>query len=96
MVKQLVQVPKVGKNQKGERQSPNSRKYSSVRTREHLLPEEVELMRSAIKKSLMSSRSPRLNPNFVDLPSRIASGRGGISALGTNRLEWWNNLREAG
>ncbi|WP_269321089.1 hypothetical protein [Fischerella sp. PCC 9605] len=38
MVKQLVQVPKVGKNQKEERQSPNSRKYSSVRTREHLLP----------------------------------------------------------
>ncbi|WP_225226319.1 hypothetical protein [Komarekiella delphini-convector] len=88
MIAQIVQPSKVGKTEKQERQSPNFRKYSEVRTREHLLPEEVSAMRQAIKKSLMSPRSPRLNPNFVDLPSRIASGRGGISALGANRLEW--------
>lgn len=51
MVKQPVQLPKVGKTEKQERQSPNFRKYSEVRTREYLLPEEVELMRSAIRKS---------------------------------------------
>ncbi|PSB62437.1 recombinase XerD, partial [Chroococcidiopsis cubana CCALA 043] len=51
MMKQIVQLPKVGKTEKQERQSPNSRKYSEVRTREHLLPEEVEAMRQAIKKS---------------------------------------------
>lgn len=51
MTSQTLQPPKVGKTEKPKRQSPNSRKYSSVRTREHLLPEEVELMRSAIKKS---------------------------------------------
>ncbi|WP_245587551.1 tyrosine-type recombinase/integrase [Cylindrospermum stagnale] len=39
------------KNLNVKRQSPNSRKYSEVRTREHLLPEKVEAMRSAIKKS---------------------------------------------
>lgn len=51
MTPQTVQPPKVGKTEKPERQSPNSRKYSEVRTREHLLPEEVSAMRSAIKKS---------------------------------------------
>ncbi|WP_199756034.1 tyrosine-type recombinase/integrase, partial [Chroococcidiopsis cubana] len=47
---QLVQLTKVGKTEKQERKSPNSRKYSEIRTREHLLPEEVEAMRTAIKK----------------------------------------------
>ena len=51
MLKQLVQLTKVGKTEKQERQSPNSRKYSEVRTREHLLLEEVEAMRQAIKQA---------------------------------------------
>ncbi|MCP6761222.1 MAG: tyrosine-type recombinase/integrase [Fischerella sp. CENA71] len=51
MTPQTVQPSKVGKTKKQERQSPNSHKYSEIRTREYLLPEEVELMRSAIKKS---------------------------------------------
>lgn len=51
MTEQLIQTPKVGKIVKLKRFSPNSRKYSEVRTREHLLPEEVEAMRSALKKS---------------------------------------------
>lgn len=51
MNKQLVQLPKVGKKEKTEHKSHNCRKYSEVRTREYLLPEEVEAMRSAIKKS---------------------------------------------
>ncbi|ADI66266.1 hypothetical protein, partial [Trichormus azollae] len=51
MSKELVQLPKIGKTEKLERQSPNSRKYCEVRTREHSLLEEVEAMRSAIQKS---------------------------------------------
>ncbi|BAZ36796.1 hypothetical protein NIES4101_27160 (plasmid) [Calothrix sp. NIES-4101] len=42
MTAQTVQPSKVGKTEKPERQSPNFRKYSKVRTREYLLPEEVE------------------------------------------------------
>lgn len=51
MLEQFIQTPKVGKTEKHERFSPNSRKYSEVRTREHLLPEEVEAMRSGLKKA---------------------------------------------
>lgn len=51
MTKQLIQTPKVGITKKLKRFSPNSRKYAEVRTREHLLPDEVEAMRSALKKS---------------------------------------------
>ena len=51
MTKQITQPTKVGKTQKLEHKSPNSHKYSEVRTREHLLPEEVEAMRAAIKQS---------------------------------------------
>ena len=51
MTKQLIQLSKVGKTKKQQRKSPNSRKYSEVRTREYLLLQEVEAMRSAIKQS---------------------------------------------
>lgn len=51
MTEQIIQTPKVGKTEKPKRFSPNSRKYSEIRTREHLLSEEVEAMRSALKKS---------------------------------------------
>jgi integrase len=45
-----VQLSKVGKTEKRTSKSPNSRKYSEVRTREYLLSAEIELMRSAVKK----------------------------------------------
>lgn len=47
---ELLQLSKVGKTDPPKRESPNKRKYSEVRSREHLLPEEVEQMREAIKK----------------------------------------------
>lgn len=50
MTTKTIQLPKVGKTEKFLRKSPNARKYSEVRTREHLLPYEVEAMRRAIKK----------------------------------------------
>ncbi|MBW4473976.1 MAG: tyrosine-type recombinase/integrase [Stenomitos rutilans HA7619-LM2] len=34
-----------------KRRSPNARKYADVRSREHLLPDEVDMMLAAIKKS---------------------------------------------
>jgi site-specific recombinase XerD len=46
----VVQLSKVGKTENLKRRSPNARKYSEVRSREHLLSEEVEAMREAIKK----------------------------------------------
>ena len=51
MTTKTIQLPKVGKTGNSLRKSPNARKYSEVRTREHLLPAEVEAMRRAIKKS---------------------------------------------
>ena len=46
----VVQPSKVGKVTLSKRKSPNSQRYVDVRTREFLLPEEVEAMREAIKK----------------------------------------------
>lgn len=45
---EVVQLSKVGKT---VRSSPNSKKYKEVRSREHLLVEEVEAMIQAIKKA---------------------------------------------
>lgn len=49
-MREAVQLSKVGKTDLSKRESPNKRKYSEVRSREHLLPEEIEVMREAIKK----------------------------------------------
>ena len=45
-----VQLSKVGKTAKRASKSPNSRKYSEVRTKEYLLSAEIETMRSVVKK----------------------------------------------
>jgi integrase len=53
--KQSAHISKVGKmgelSESKGRISPNQRKYEEVRSREHLLPEEVEAMIAAIKKA---------------------------------------------
>lgn len=54
-VKEDPQLSKVGKIENADpdsqkRKSPNQRKYSEVRSREHLLPEEVDAMMKAIRK----------------------------------------------
>jgi integrase len=47
-----AQISKVGKTtQTTQKPSPNQRKYQEVRSREHLLPEEVDAMIAAIKKA---------------------------------------------
>lgn len=51
MTKQIVQTSKVGKIVLLKRKFPNFRKYAEVRTREHLLPAEVEAMREGLRKS---------------------------------------------
>lgn len=50
-----TQTPKVGKTEKtapevSKRTSPNQRRYEEVRSREYLLPEEVDRMMKAIRK----------------------------------------------
>jgi hypothetical protein len=47
MVDLVVQPSKVGKVTLSKRKSPNSQRYLDVRTREFLLPEEVDAMRVA-------------------------------------------------
>ncbi len=46
----LLHLSKVGKTELAKRASPNQRKYAEVRSREHLLFEEVAAMREAIKQ----------------------------------------------
>ena len=46
----LLCLKKVGKTENLKRRSPNARKYSEVRSREHLLLEEVEAMQEAMRK----------------------------------------------
>ncbi|MGM3309562.1 tyrosine-type recombinase/integrase [Anabaena sp. WFMT] len=46
-----LQQSKVGKIENSPIQSPNSRKYAAVRTREYLLVSEIEAMRDALKKA---------------------------------------------
>lgn len=86
MVKQPVQLPKVGKTQKGERQSPNSRKYYEVRTREHLLPEEVKLMRSAIKK--FNGRHAHRDSTLILLIYRHGLRVAEVASLRWEQIDW--------
>ncbi len=51
MKTKVGQLSKVGKTEKQKSSSPNSHKYEEIRTREYLLPNEVETILSATKKS---------------------------------------------
>ncbi|MCG6133962.1 MAG: tyrosine-type recombinase/integrase [Nostoc sp. LLA-1] len=86
MTTQTLQPPKVGKTEKPERQSPNSRKYSEVRTREHLLPEEVELMRSAIKKS--KGRHAHRDSTIILLCYRHGLRVAEVASLRWEQIDW--------
>lgn len=86
MAAQTVQPSKVGKTEKPERQSPNSRKYSFVRTREHLLPEEVELMRSAIKKS--KGRHAHRDSTIILLCYRHGLRVAEVASLRWEQIDW--------
>jgi integrase len=86
MTAQTVQPSKVGKTEKQERQSPNSRKYSFVRTREHLLPEEVELMRSAIKKS--KGRHAHRDSTLILLCYRHGLRVAEVASLRWEQIDW--------
>lgn len=46
-----LQPTKVGKIESPKRRSPNLRKYDELRSREHLLPDEIDAMRRAIKQA---------------------------------------------
>ncbi|MGM3309603.1 tyrosine-type recombinase/integrase [Anabaena sp. WFMT] len=83
---QTLQLPKVGKTEKQERQSPNFRKYSEVRTREHLLPEEVELMRSAIKK--YKGRHAHRDSTLILLIYRHGLRVAEVASLRWEQIDW--------
>ena len=61
MIAKIIQLPKVGKIEKQKCKSPNSHKYKEVRTREYLLPSEVERILSVTKKS----RSRHAHRNYT-------------------------------
>ncbi len=86
MTAQTVQPSKVGKTEKPERQSPNFRKYSFVRIREHLLPEEVELMRSAIKKS--KGRHAHRDSTLILLIYRHGLRVAEVASLRWEQIDW--------
>ncbi|WP_414756667.1 tyrosine-type recombinase/integrase [Anabaena sp. CCY 9910] len=86
MTPQTLQPLKVGKTEKQERQSPNFRKYSFVRTREHLLPEEVELMRSAIKKS--KGRHAHRDSTLILLIYRHGLRVAEVASLRWEQIDW--------
>ncbi len=86
MTKQLVQLSKVGKTEKQQHKSPNSRKYSEVRTREHLLPQEVEAMRSAIKQS--KGRHAHRNSTLILLVYRHGLRVSEIAALRWEQIDF--------
>lgn len=86
MTPQTLQPPKVGKTEKQERQSPNFRKYFEVRTREYLLPEEVELMRSAIKKS--KGRHAHRDSTIILLCYRHGLRVAEVASLRWEQIDW--------
>jgi type 1 fimbriae regulatory protein FimB/type 1 fimbriae regulatory protein FimE len=86
MTPQTAQAPKVGKTEKQERQSPNSHRYSEVRTREHLLPEEVEAMRSAIKKS--KGRHAHRDSTLILLTYRHGLRVAEVASLRWEQIDW--------
>lgn len=51
MAELVIPHTKVGKVENLKRESPNKKKYTEVRSREHLLSEEIEAMQQAIKKA---------------------------------------------
>jgi site-specific recombinase XerD len=86
MTSHTVQAPKVGKTEKPERQSPNFHKYSEVRTREHLLPEEVSAMRSAIKKS--KGRHAHRDSTLILLIYRHGLRVAEVASLLPSQIDW--------
>ncbi|WP_292705482.1 tyrosine-type recombinase/integrase [Nostoc sp. NMS2] len=86
MTPQTLQPSKVGKTEKQERQSPNFRKYSEVRTREHLLPEEVSAMRSAIKKS--KGRDAHRDSTIILLCYRHGLRVAEVASLRWEQIDW--------
>lgn len=86
MTAQTVQPSKVCKIEKQERQSPNFRKYSEVRTREYLLPEEVSAMRSAIKK--FKGRHAHRDSTLILLIYRHGLRVAEVASLRWEQIDW--------
>lgn len=79
--KTTAQLSKVGKTEKETNPSPNQRKYLEVRSREHLLPEEVEAMILAIKQA--KGRYAQRDATLVQVIYRH-----GLRTLEAANLKW--------
>ncbi|MBD2519850.1 tyrosine-type recombinase/integrase [Nostoc sp. FACHB-973] len=86
MTPQTLQLPKVGKIEKPEHKSPNFRKYSEVRIREYLLPEEVAAMRQAIKKS--KGRHAHRDSTLILLIYRHGLRVAEVASLRWEQIDW--------
>jgi len=86
MAATVTQLSKVGKTEESKRQSPNTRKYSEVRAREHLLPEEVEAMREALRKE--GGRHAHRDVTLILLMYRHGLRVGEASALRWEQIDF--------
>ncbi|MDV2998308.1 MAG: ISKra4 family transposase ISCep1 [Chroococcidiopsis sp. SAG 2025] len=75
-----------GKTEKLKHKSPNSRKYEEIRIREHLLPEEVSAMRSAIKK--FKGRHAHRDSTIILLCYRHGLRVAEVASLRWEQIDW--------
>lgn len=86
MTTRTLQQSKVGKTHASELQSPNSRKYAAVRTREYLLCSEIEAMRDALKKA--GGRHAHRDSTLILMIYRHGLRVAEASALRWEQIDW--------
>jgi integrase len=86
MTTKTLQQSKVGKIQSAVSETPNSHKYSAVRTREYLLGTEIEAMRDALKKA--GGRHAHRDSTLILLIYRHGLRVAEASALRWEQIDW--------
>ncbi|GAC1504498.1 MAG: tyrosine-type recombinase/integrase [Chamaesiphon sp.] len=86
MTTKTLQASKVGKTHSSLLQSPNSRKYAAVRTREYLLDSEIEAMRDSLKKA--GGRHAHRDSTLVLLIYRHGLRVAEAAALRWEQIDW--------
>lgn len=86
MTVKIPQPSKVGKIHSSPLQSPNSRKYAAVRTREYLLEKEIEAMRDALKKA--GGRHAHRDSTLILLIYRHGLRVAEAAALRWEQIDW--------
>lgn len=93
MTVKIPQLSKVGKTHSSPLQSPNSRKYAAVRTREYLLEKEIEAMRDALKKA--GGRHAHRDSTLILLIYRHGLRVAEATVLRCEQIDalWWQSPR---